>query len=53
MFFHPDDPDSNIQQVIFKLFQSFNSDSDKYQITIKNPVLFRLVQKYISYSLSF
>jgi hypothetical protein len=33
------------------LFQSL--DGNKYQITIKNPILFRLVQKYVSHSLSF
>lgn len=51
MFFHPDDHDDVAQQVISKLFQSL--DDNKYQIIIKNPILFRLVQKYVSHGLSF
>jgi len=51
MFFHPDDQGGVTQKIALKLF--VRNSEDYYQVSISNPVQFRLVVAYIARGLSF
>ena len=52
MFFHPDDQGGVIQKTILKLFIR-KPEENYYQVTISNPMQFRLVMAYIAKGISF
>jgi hypothetical protein len=54
MLFHPDEQDGISQARALKLFApNEDADEDGYIITIKNPLQFRLITKYLARGLSF